>query len=132
MSAKQNTADGNLALEGYDPVSYFDGAPAEGDAGITSEHDGAVYRFASQANKDRFDAAPADFAPQYGGWCAVAASAGKYFPVDPKTYEISDNKLYLIYNGEHGNTLPQWEEDRENRRAAADKHWADGTLEDHE
>ena len=22
----------NLALEGYDPVSYFDGAPLEGDA----------------------------------------------------------------------------------------------------
>ncbi|RNC82233.1 MAG: YHS domain-containing protein [Phycisphaera sp.] len=132
MSAVQNVADDHLALQGYDPVSYFDGTPTEGEAGITSEHDGAVYRFANQANKDRFDAAPADYAPQYGGWCAVAASEGKYFPVNPETYEISDNKLYLFYNGEQGNTLPQWEEDRENRRATADKHWAEGTLEDHE
>lgn len=132
MSAKQNTDSESVALAGYDPVSYFDGSPAEGDPSFTSRHEGAVYRFVSQANKERFDASPADFAPQYGGWCAVAASEGKYFPVDPETYEISDNKLYLFYNGEHGNTLPQWEEDRENRRSAADKRWADGDLVDHE
>ena len=132
MSAKQNVGASNLAIEGYDPVSYFDGKPTEGEPGITSEHEGAVYRFANRANKDRFDAAPTDFAPQYGGWCAVAASEGKYFPVNPETYEISDNKLYLFYNGEQGNTLPQWEEDRDNRRVAADKHWADADLVDPE
>lgn len=132
MSVKQNVGAENLALEGYDPVSYFDGNPTEGSAEFTSVHDGALYRFATAANKSRFDGAPADFAPQYGGWCAVAASEGKYFPVNPETFEISDGKLYLFYNGEHGNTLPQWEEDRENRRANADKHWAAGDLVDAE
>lgn len=127
-AAVQNVDESRLALQGYDPMSYFDGSPAAGDAEITSEHNGAVYRFASAANKARFDASPEAFAPQYGGWCAVAASEGTYFPVNPETYEITDGKLYLFYNGEHGNTLPQWEEDRESRRAAADQRWADGDL----
>ena len=132
MPTKQNTTETNIAIAGYDPVSYFDGEPLEGDEAVTSEYEGATYQFATEANKARFDESPADFAPQYGGWCAVAASEGKYFPVNPETYEISNDKLYLFYNGEQGNTLPQWEEDRENRRTAADKHWADGDLVDHE
>lgn len=131
MATKNNIGTDNLAISGYDPVSYFDGNPLQGEANITSSYEGATYQFANMDNKARFDAAPADFAPQYGGWCAVAASEGKYFPVNPQTYEISNNKLYLFYNGEHGNTLPQWEEDRDNRRAAADRHWATGDLVDH-
>lgn len=132
MATKQNIGTDQIAISGYDPVSYFDGQPQQGDAALTSTYNDAVYQFANADNKAKFDASPEAFAPQYGGWCAVAASEGKYFPVNPETYEVSDNKLYLFYNGEHGNTLPQWEEDRETRRVAADKHWADGDLVDHE
>lgn len=127
---KLNTTDDGLGLGGFDPVTYFTGEPAEGSADTTAEHDGVVYRFASAENKQTFEANPAKYAPQYGGWCAVAASEGKYFPINPKTYTIQDDKLYVFYNGEDGNTLPQWQEDPENRRVAADQHWADDDLVD--
>lgn len=132
MATKNNIGTDAIAISGYDPVSYFDGTPLPGKTNLTSTYESATYQFANAENKARFDAAPVDYAPQYGGWCAVAASEGKYFPVNPETYEISDNKLYLFYNGEQGNTLPQWQEDRENRRVAADQHWAASDLVDPE
>jgi len=130
MPSKPNTSADHIAISGYDPVSYFDGSPLKGEAAYTSEHEGAIYQFANETNKSRFDATPTEFAPQYGGWCAVAASEGKYFPVNPETYEISNDKLYLFYNGEQGNTLPHWEQDRETRRLNADQHWSTGDLVD--
>ena len=121
---KLNVQDCKLGIDGYDPVSYVDSEPLEGSSDITAESEGVIYRFASSANKERFEADPQKFAPQYGGWCAVAVSEGKYFPVNPKTYTIQDDKLFLFYNAEQGNTLPQWQESPESRQQAADKHWA--------
>lgn len=126
---KLNVADCGLGISGYDPVSYFDGEPQEGSSDITAESGGVTYRFASTANKDRFTGDPAKFAPQYGGWCGVGVSEGKYFPIDPKTYTIQDDKLVLFYNAEMGNTLPQWEENPKSRQSDADKHWADDDVE---
>jgi YHS domain-containing protein len=99
-----------------------------GNANISSTVDGATYYFASEANKAKFDADSATYMPQYGGFCAVAVSEGKTFPVDPETYKVTDGKLYLFYNGELGNTKPQWEEDEAIRKAKADEHWAKGDL----
>ena len=121
---KMNVQECNLGIDGFDPVSYFDGQPLEGSSDITTESEGVVYRFASSANKERFTSDPQKFAPQYGGWCAVAVSEGKYFPVNPKTYTIQNDKLFLFYNAELGNTLPQWQENPESRQQDADKHWA--------
>ncbi len=121
---KLNVQECKLGIDGFDPVSYFDGEPLEGSSDITTESEGVVYRFASSANKERFTSDPQKFAPQYGGWCAVAVSEGKYFPVNPKTYTIQDDKLFLFYNAEMGNTLPQWQESPESRQQDADKHWA--------
>ena len=47
-----------------------------GSRALESEYNGATWRFASAANKAAFDAEPARYAPQYGGYCAWAVSEG--------------------------------------------------------
>ncbi len=133
MAKQQNLNDAGVAINGYDPVSYFIGdRPVHGNFTISSTVDGATYYFASEANRAKFDADPAAYIPQYGGFCAVAVSEGKIFDVDPETYKVTDGKLYLFYNGELGNTKPQWEADETTRRGNADAHWAkDEPLEMH-
>ena len=120
-----------VALSGFDPVSYFDGGPKKGDASINSEHDGATYHFVSEDNKTKFDADSQKYLPEYGGYCAVAMSEGKVFGADPETYAIQDDRLFLFYNGIHGNTLDQWNENSEERLPDADEHWKNETYEAH-
>lgn len=89
-----NNQKGFIA-RGYDVTAYFDGTPVEGSEEFKSEYEGGVYLFASAENKAKFDAAPADFAPQYGGWCSFAAAQQRKLPVDPKAFKVVDGKLYL-------------------------------------
>ncbi|MEL6737481.1 MAG: YHS domain-containing (seleno)protein [Pseudomonadota bacterium] len=91
----------NIALSGYDSVSYFqgDGVPVKGSARFSVDYNGAEWHFASQANADAFKADPEAYAPQYGGHCAWALGAnGRLAPGDPKVYKIVDGKLYLNFN----------------------------------
>jgi len=124
-----NLTESNVAIQGYDPVSYFTSEPTLGNSDINSTYEGATYQFINQENKALFDANPQKYIPQYGGFCAVAVSEGKLVPIDPKTYKITNDKLYLFYNGEHGNTKPQWEADEVNKLRDADSHWEKGDLE---
>lgn len=118
-----NLNEQGLGLHGYDPVSYWEGQPTPGDENITSSYEGAIYHFANREHKTAFDSNPQRFTPEYGGFCAVAVSEGKTFPIDPLNYCISDERLYLFYNGKLGNTKPQWEQDPQARKASADEHW---------
>ena len=91
----------NIAVGGYDTVSYFQGTgvPVKGDARFTVEYNGAEWHFANQANADAFKADPDAYAPQYGGHCAWALGAnGRLAPGDPTVYHIVDGKLYLNFN----------------------------------
>lgn len=91
-----NTDKTGLAIQGYDPVSYFtDGKAVAGNFQITAEHEGATYRFATEAHRDQFKKAPQKYLPQYGGYCAYGVSLGKKFPADPSTFKIVSGKLYL-------------------------------------
>ncbi len=116
-----NATTTGLALRGYDPVAYFTaGEPTRGDFQITAEHNGAVYRFASEENKALFVANPEAYAPAYGGFCAFGAAMGFKFDGDPHLWKVVDNKLYL-------NLAPgiqkRWEADRANLIVAADDNW---------
>lgn len=44
---------------------------------FTASYDGAEYLFVSAANRDTFVSEPAEFAPAYGGFCAMGAALGK-------------------------------------------------------
>ncbi len=121
-----------VAVSGYDAVAYFDGQAIAGDPAFSSIHNGGLYHFSSEANKQKFDADPERYIPLYGGYCATAASEGKLFGVDRTNFKITgDNRLALFYRGAGGDTLPQWNENETERRAAADKHWREGSFEAH-
>ena len=128
MANPINTNDQNVALEGYDPISYFGDRPVKGNPTITATHNGAIYQFSTPENKAQFEANPDQYLPQYGGFCAVAVAEGKLVLVDPETYKVTDGKLYLFYNGEHGNTKPQWEADEATIHANADAQWKKGEF----
>ncbi|MEZ5330609.1 MAG: YHS domain-containing (seleno)protein [Thermoanaerobaculia bacterium] len=71
------TTFGGVAIDGYDPVAYFeDGAAIEGSKEWTAEWNGATWRFASAEHRDLFVADPEAYAPRYGGYCAWAVSMG--------------------------------------------------------
>lgn len=121
-----------VAASGYDVVAYFDGKAIAGDPAFSSVHNESLYHFLSEVNKQKFDADPEHFIPLYGGYCATAASEGKLFGVDPTNFKITeDHRLALFYRGVGGDTLPQWNENEAERRAAADKHWRDGSFASH-
>ena len=125
------TAD-SLALQGYDAVAYLDENTArEGTAAHAAPYQGAVYYFASAANKNAFVANPERYLPQYGGWCAFGLGMdpqaygypqGQY-PIDPKTFKIIDGKLYLFYNQDGFNALDHWNRDEKTVKERADGFW---------
>ena len=113
----------NLAVHGYDVVAYFSGVAAVGDPALSAEHNGAVYYFASQENKEQFEGNPAQFVPAYGGWCAYAMSEGKQFDIDPRSFKIVDGHLYLFYDGVGGRTIDVWNENEPTRMQQAEQIW---------
>jgi YHS domain-containing protein len=120
-----NIADSGLALDGYDPVSYFtQGKAVDGKSEIALTLHGVIYRFSSVQNRELFKAHPEKYEPQYGGWCAYAMGAkGEKVEVDPETFKIADGKLYLFYNKFFINTLESWNKDEVHLRPNADKNW---------
>ena len=75
----------NIALEGYDPISYFEGKPTKGKEALKLSYEGIVYQFATQANLNKFKTKPSIYEPQYGGWCAYAmGESGEKVKVDPE------------------------------------------------
>ena len=114
----------NVALEGYDPVSYFDGVPLEGDADIKFVYKSVTYHFASAANLSKFKLMPDKYEPAYGGWCAYAmGETGEKVKIDPETFKIVDGKVYLFYNFWGNNTLEDWKKNEKKLKDAADPNW---------
>lgn len=121
---KQFNIRKSIALEGYDPVSYFEGKPTEGLDKWRYEHLGVAYLFSSNSNLNKFKTNPGKYEPAYGGWCAFAmGETGEKVKIDPKTYKISDGKLYLFYNFWGNNTLEDWNKGEKKLKEAADINW---------
>ncbi|WP_282076874.1 YHS domain-containing (seleno)protein [Epibacterium ulvae] len=91
-----NASSTGLAMQGYDPVAYFTvGEPTKGDYRITTLHNDAMYRFASEENKAEFEKNPEAYLPAYGGYCAFGTAMGFKFDGDPNYWKIVDDVLYL-------------------------------------
>ncbi len=125
LRTKHFNLDKGIALQGHDPVSYFNNGKAlKGDKQFVASVEGISYYFSSATNKDLFLKSPKKFEPQYGGWCAYAmGSSGEKVEVDPETFKISNGKLYLFYHSWVNNTLTKWNKDESNLKPTADKNW---------
>jgi len=111
----------DLAVNGYDPVAYFkEGRPVEGSADYTLDYKGAEWRFVSAENREAFRQNPAQYAPQYGGYCAWAVAQGSTAKGDPLHWRIVNGKLYLNYNAE---IQKRWERDSSQNIQSADQNW---------
>lgn len=129
QTTAKRTSEFNLekkvAIQGYDPVAYFTQKKAvKGKPAIALTCEGVIYNFSSQANKDLFLKNPSSYEPQYGGWCAYAmGDSGDKVEIDPATFKIIDNKLYLFYNAYFNNTLKSWNKDETNLKKKAEANW---------
>lgn len=110
-----------VAIEGYDCVAYFHQEKAlKGKSEFKVEAHGAVWHFSSEGNRDRFQADPGRYTPSYGGHCAWAMSSGKKAGIDPHSFKIVDDRLFLNYNAK---IHEKWEADLKGLIAKADEHW---------
>jgi len=117
-----------LALMGYDPVGYFQeggGKPIKGSDTITYRYRGVLYRFASNANKELFVAAPTKYEPAYGGYCAYGMAKGDKVEIDPRSFLIENGKLLLFYDGFLADTRAKWrdEDGKTKLEPKATRYW---------
>ena len=92
-------SEGGIAIDGSDTVAYFAGnGPVPGSSAHTVDWKGATWQFANAANAEAFAADPTKFAPQFGGYCAFAASRGYLAPTTPEAWTIYEGQLFLNAN----------------------------------
>ncbi len=122
---KQFNLTDDIAIDGYDPVSYFtEGKAVKGNKMYIAKTEGIVYYFSSEKNKKAFLQDYKKYEPMYGGWCAYAmGSSGEKVEIDPETFKIIDGKLFLFYNAYLNNTLKSWNKDEVNLKKKADTNW---------
>lgn len=119
-----NLEDG-VAIQGYDPVAYFKlNKAVKGKRELSAVVASVTYYFATPENREEFKKNPGRYEPEYGGWCAYAmGNNGEKVSVDPGTFKILNDKLYLYYNRFFNNTLKDWNKDEKNLKAKADINW---------
>lgn len=110
----------NVAVAGYDVVSFHAGKPVKGRHEFTTRYKNTVWRFNTQANLDLFEMNPNAFMPQYGGYCAWAVAKGKLAPGKAEFWHVEDGKLYLNYSNR---VQKRWDALRDEFIEAADKQW---------
>ncbi|NJS12418.1 MAG: YHS domain-containing protein [Microcoleus sp. CSU_2_2] len=110
-----------VALDGQDVVAYFTQSKlVMGVSQFKHNWNGATWQFASAQNRDLFAKNPEKYAPQYGGYCAQAASEGNLVATQPDAWKIVDGKLYLNYDKK---VQAQWMTDIPGHIALANKNW---------
>jgi YHS domain-containing protein len=121
VNAVEVPPDARVMLKGADVVAYFTGGKyLQGNSAFKSTYEGVVFHFASADHKARFDAAPAQYLPQYGGYCANGIVYGIPWGGDADTWKLIDGKLY-IFGGQ--GSKDAFELDQKTNLALADQYW---------
>ena len=128
LTAQQNLTDDNLAVSGYDVVSYQQNEVAEGSPQFKVLHNKAVYLFKNEANQKTFKSNPEKYLPQYGGWCAYAMGRnGDKVSINPEAYTLEEGKLYLFYKTSFTDTRKKWIKNNKKLKPKADQNWTNLT-----
>ena len=131
QAPKMNANQEGVFMQGYDPISYFDGSPQKGAVDFEYVHKNTTFQFANQKNLDRFISSPSQYLPRYGGWCAIGVCfevvdsnypSGKY-KVDPLNYEVYQGKLYFFYPENEFAAKNLWSRKKEFYISKADSLW---------
>jgi YHS domain-containing protein len=115
-----NVDNENIALHGFDSVSYFHGQPIQGKSALTYKYKNINYIFSNEKNMKIFMSDPEKYIPVFGGYCAYGVRVGKKFDIDPTVYAIEEGKLYLLLDR---STKNLWNKDRKRNIAIAERLW---------
>lgn len=115
--------DQGVAIEGYDPVAYFQsGGAVLGSVEHSAEWDGATWWFSSAENRNLFVQSPDAYAPVYGGWCAYGMADGYAAETDPVNgWTIHEGKLYLNWDAE---ITAEWRADKNELLQQSEANWS--------
>ena len=117
-----NVDANGVGIHGYDPVAYFtEGKAVQGDPRYQSDYGGATYYFQSRADKAAFDKEAAKYAPEYGGYCAMAMTMDKLEDIDPNQFIVHERKL-LLQRNEKAHMM--FAKDPAGNHKKADESWA--------
>jgi YHS domain-containing protein len=117
----QNLNKEGVALQGYDPVAFFTvGGPVKGQAQFSSDYRGARYWFHSAKNKATFEANPAKYEPQFGGYCAYGVSRKALVDIKIDAWQIVDGRLLMQKNQ---GIRDDFNEDPAGNLKKADDYW---------
>jgi YHS domain-containing protein len=110
-----------IAIQGYDPVAFLtQNRPVKGRPEFESKYNGARYLFASAEDKSTFDANPTKYEPQFGGFCAYAASKNRTAPVKIEAFQIVNGRLLMQYDLD---IRKEFNKDTQGNLQKADKNW---------
>jgi YHS domain-containing protein len=110
-----------LAINGYDPVAYFnEEKPVSGSDRFSYSWQQVEWHFKDQANLDAFKSNPEKYAPQFGGYCAYGTSENHKSPTEPAAFTMVEGKLYLNYNQK---VKQLWLKDMKGHIVKAEKNW---------
>jgi len=113
--------ESRLLLKGADVVAYFtQGQYVQGKPEFRSQHEGVDFRFASAEHKALFDKNPAQYLPQFGGYCANGIVYGIPWGGDADAWKLIDGKLY-IFGGQASKDA--FELDEPGNLALAQRYW---------
>jgi len=86
-----------VMLLGYDPVAYFSvKEPRRGDPALRVDLPERSYYFSSREHMAQFQADPARYEPQYGGFCASGAAFAIKLGSDPTSWTVYDGRLFIF------------------------------------
>ena len=115
------SAEGEIAIKGYDTVAYFmAGKAQQGIGSFTFQWHGMTWYFISKENRDLFAASPEKYAPQYDGYCAWAMTEARKAITDPEVWTIVNGKLYLNCSR---TAYEKWSRDIPGHIEKADRNW---------
>ena len=112
-------ADG-VALKGYDVISYLEKRDEKGSKVNVASFGGVTWWFTSAEHRRMFLADPAQFVPQYGGFCAYSVGRGAAATADPRVYSVVGGKLYLFFDPA---VKTVWEQEQKVSITNADRNW---------
>jgi YHS domain-containing protein len=117
-----NVTSSRIALQSHDPVAYQTvGKPVLGQERFSTEHEGAIYRFASEQNLKTFKANPVKYAPLHGGFCQQGTAGGRKLDGDPTIFRVADGRLAVF---SYKAALDGFLKDPVGQAAKANDNWA--------
>lgn len=133
VPSEYNLPGSKLAIQGYDPVAYFPeggSAATKGLAELEIDFEGVKYRFATSENMQLFLSNPDKYEPAYGGWCATAMAFNSLVNINPLSFVVKGNRLFLFsaFNGRDARDT--WNDDPRRLERRADRNWERRSGED--